>query len=181
MAIQPAIARQNRRGIGLYKQLLQPQTLLLFSDEKNSLLRWLFADTGIRRWNASAAGLDLLQLADSVIPYSHPASIRSASKRAQFLYGIVANCKCRTVIVRRAGLPCADDSHTEYVSCLGKSHADAALSRAECSHCESFSLASLRSRIAFFSESDSAPRASRFLPPRDLWILKWMVQMVVQK
>ncbi len=33
------------------------------------------------------------------------------------------------------------------------------LSRTDCSHCESFSLASLRSRIAFFSESDSAPRA----------------------
>ncbi len=30
---------------------------------------------------------------------------------------------------------------------------------ADCCHCESFSLASLRSRIAFFSESDSAPRA----------------------
>ncbi len=53
----------------------------------------------------------------------------------------------------------ADDGHAECVSCLGKSHADAALSGADCSHCESFSLASLRSRIAFFSESDSAPRA----------------------
>ncbi len=53
----------------------------------------------------------------------------------------------------------ADDGHAECVSCLGKSHADVALSVADCSHCESFSLASLRSRIAFFSESDSAPRA----------------------
>ncbi len=41
-----------------------------------------------------------------------------------------------------------DDTRTEYVSCLGK---------ADC--CECFSLASLRSRIAFFSESDSAPCA----------------------
>ncbi len=53
----------------------------------------------------------------------------------------------------------ADDGHAECVSCLGKSHADAAFSGADCSHCESFSLASLHSRIAFFSESDSAPRA----------------------
>ncbi len=30
---------------------------------------------------------------------------------------------------------------------------------AECSHCECFNLASMRSRIAFFSESDSTPRA----------------------
>ncbi len=56
----------------------------------------------------------------------------------------------------------ADDTHAECVSCLGKSLADAALSGADCSHCESFSLASLRSRIAFFSESDSAPRALPF-------------------
>ncbi len=53
----------------------------------------------------------------------------------------------------------ADDTHTECVSCLGKSHTDATLSGTDCSHCESFSLASLRSWIAFFSESDSAPHA----------------------
>ncbi len=56
----------------------------------------------------------------------------------------------------------ADETHAECVSCLGKSHSDAALSGAECSHCECFSLASLRSRIAFYSESDSAPRAFPF-------------------
>ncbi len=56
----------------------------------------------------------------------------------------------------------ADDGHSECVSCLGKSHADAALTGSDCSHCESISLASLRSRIAFFSESDPAPRALPF-------------------
>ncbi len=65
---------------------------------------------------------------------------------------------CKTCI---SPLP-ADDTHAEYVSCLGKSHADAMLSGADCSHCESFSLASLRSRIAFFSESDPAPRTLPF-------------------
>ncbi len=55
-----------------------------------------------------------------------------------------------------------DDTHTEYVSRLGKSHADVALSGADCSHCERFSLASLRSRSAFFSESDSAPHTLLF-------------------
>ncbi len=39
---------------------------------------------------------------------------------------------------------------------------NAALSGTDCSHCESFSLASLRSRIDLFSESDSAPRALHF-------------------
>ncbi len=53
----------------------------------------------------------------------------------------------------------ADDGHSECVSCLGKSHADAALAGSDCSHCESISLASLRTCIAFFSESDPAPRA----------------------
>ncbi len=56
----------------------------------------------------------------------------------------------------------ADDDHSECVSCLGKSHADAALAGSDCSHCESISLTSLRSRIAFFSESDPAPRALPF-------------------
>ncbi len=56
----------------------------------------------------------------------------------------------------------ADDGHSECVSCLGKAHADAALAGSDCSHCESISLASLRTRIAFFSESDPAPRALPF-------------------
>ncbi len=48
------------------------------------------------------------------------------------------------------------------VSSLGKSYADAVLSGTDCSHCESFSLVSLCSWIAFFSESDSAPRVLPF-------------------
>ncbi len=56
----------------------------------------------------------------------------------------------------------ADDGHSECVSCLGKSHADAALAGSDCSHCENISLASLRSWIAFFSESDPAPRVLPF-------------------
>ncbi|KAI2646366.1 Titin [Labeo rohita] len=56
----------------------------------------------------------------------------------------------------------AADGHGECVSCLGKSHAEAALNKTECPHCEDMSLASLRSRTAFFSERDSAPRALPF-------------------
>ncbi len=56
----------------------------------------------------------------------------------------------------------ADDGHSKCVSCLGKSHADAALAGSDCFHCESISLASLRTRIAFFSESDPTPRALPF-------------------
>ncbi len=51
------------------------------------------------------------------------------------------------------------DGHAKCISWLGKSHADAALGT-DCSHCESFSLASLRSRIAFFSDSNSRRRVS---------------------
>ncbi len=52
------------------------------------------------------------------------------------------------------------------MSCLGKSHADAALRGTDCSHCESINLASLRSRKAFFSDRDSTPRAPSQGPVR---------------
>ncbi|KAL0150169.1 hypothetical protein M9458_054596 [Cirrhinus mrigala] len=51
------------------------------------------------------------------------------------------------------------DGHGESFSCLGAAHTKAALTKTECPHCEDKSLASLRSRIAFFSDRDSAPRA----------------------
>ncbi|ROK32551.1 hypothetical protein DPX16_23669 [Anabarilius grahami] len=51
-----------------------------------------------------------------------------------------------------------DDGQGECVFCLGKSYAEAALSGTSCSHCESISLASLRSRIAFFSERNGSCR-----------------------
>ncbi|KAF4099589.1 hypothetical protein G5714_019715 [Onychostoma macrolepis] len=49
------------------------------------------------------------------------------------------------------------DGHGECVSYLA-AHAETALTETECPHCEDMSLASLHSRIVFFSESDSAPR-----------------------
>ncbi|ROL47140.1 hypothetical protein DPX16_18938 [Anabarilius grahami] len=49
------------------------------------------------------------------------------------------------------------DGHGECVGCLGKPHADDAFTGGSCSHCESMSLASLRSRAAFFrSDTDRA-------------------------
>ncbi len=70
--------------------------------------------------------------------------------------------------MQRCCKTCRNSLHAECVSRLGKSHADAALSGAECSHCECFSLAPLRSRLAFFSESDSAPCAEKKLQADDL-------------
>ncbi len=58
--------------------------------------------------------------------------------------------------------PLHADGHSGCVSCMGKSHADAALAGSDYSHCENISFASLHSWIAFFSESDSAPRALPF-------------------
>ncbi len=43
------------------------------------------------------------QLADSVIPCSHPASIQRASLKRKVSRRC---CKCHAVIVRRAGIPC---------------------------------------------------------------------------
>ncbi|KAI2646291.1 Platelet glycoprotein V [Labeo rohita] len=61
----------------------------------------------------------------------------------------------------------AADNHGECVSCLGLPHAEAALKETECPHCGDMSLSSLRSRIAFYSERDSAPRALPFLPSQE--------------
>ncbi len=61
--------------------------------------------------------------------------------------------------------PLHADDHSECVSCLGKSHADAALAGSDCSHCESISLASALADRFLFREW---PRPSRppvfFLP-----------------
>ncbi len=150
MAMQPSIARQNRWGVWPYKWSLRHRISDFFSSATKILPRWLFADAEIRRWNASAAGLDLLQRPDCRFRRS-PAAIRhwfnSLTKRTHFSTALLQmphrHCKM-------CGSPLhADDTHAEGVSCLGESHA-----QADCFHWE-FSLASLCSRIAFFSESDS--------------------------
>ncbi len=61
LAMQSAIAHQNGRGLWLYKRLLRRHISDFFSSATKTLPRRLFADAEIRRWNASAAGLDLLQ------------------------------------------------------------------------------------------------------------------------
>ncbi len=61
MAMQPAIARQNGRGVWLYKRPLRCHISDFFSSVTENLPCWFFADAMIRRWNASAAGLDLSQ------------------------------------------------------------------------------------------------------------------------
>ncbi|KAL0173136.1 hypothetical protein M9458_033447, partial [Cirrhinus mrigala] len=61
----------------------------------------------------------------------------------------------------------AADNHGECVSCLGLPHAEVALKETECPHCGDMSLSSLRLRIVFFSERDSAPRALPFPPSQE--------------
>ncbi len=51
----------NRWGVWLYKRPLCRHISDFFSLATKTLPRWLFADTEICRWNASAARLDLLQ------------------------------------------------------------------------------------------------------------------------
>ncbi len=152
MAMQPAIARQNRRGVWLYKWPLRCRISDFFSSAMKTLPRWLFADNEFRRWNTSAAGLDLLQ-------------IRSITEQISER----RCCKFCAVIVRRAGLPCTLMTIT-LMACHAWGNPKLMLrsAGADCSHWE-FSLASLRLWIAFFSESDSALRAPHFLPHRGLW------------
>ncbi len=158
MAMQPAVAGQNGRCVWLYKQL--PAT-----GSQIYSLQWrtpFFADTRIRCWNASSSRIRTSrsdQLTDSVIPCSYPPSIQRASQKSNFpalLQMPRRHCKTCTSPLH------VDDTHAECVSCLGKSHAEAALSGTDRSHCVSFSFASLRSWIAFFSERDAAPHALPF-------------------
>ncbi len=63
-----------------------------------------------------------------------------------------------SLMVSKLGLRTVNSFSSIYID-ISQCHKS--LSGTDCFHCESFSLASLRSRIAFFSESDSGPR--------DLW------------
>ncbi len=54
-------ARQNGRGLWLYKWLLCRRISDFFSSAMKTFPHWLFAEAEICHWNASAAGLDLLQ------------------------------------------------------------------------------------------------------------------------
>ncbi|XDV41138.1 hypothetical protein PO909_010054 [Leuciscus waleckii] len=54
------------------------------------------------------------------------------------------------------------DEHHECVSCLDRNHAETAITQGSCSHCENKALSSLRSRLAFFLESDPAPSTLPF-------------------
>ncbi len=121
MAIQSAIARQNRRGFWLYQLLCHRN-----SDFFSSARKPLFADSLLTPGSAVNAPRQLDwtscsdQLANSVIP-------------------------CRNLVRSKKALL-----------------KEQIFSRVECSHCKCFSLASLCSWIAFFSESNSAPCALPF-------------------
>ncbi len=93
-----------------------------------------------------------------------PAAIRPALSEQiskQLIFAVLLQMLRRYCGTCRAPLHAADGHH-ECVSCLGKSHEESALTETDCSHCENMSLASLRSQIAFFSESESAPHALPF-------------------
>ncbi len=73
---------------------------LLFSDELPSLL---MPRSAVEMPQAAGLGPRSDQLADSVIPCSHPASIQRASLKEQISRHC---CKCRVAIVGRADSPC---------------------------------------------------------------------------
>lgn len=56
----------------------------------------------------------------------------------------------------------ASDGHSECVA-----HTEAALAETDCSHCESMSIALLRSWITFFNEGSPAPPALPSLPSQE--------------
>ncbi len=164
-------SRWNGRGIWLYKRSFRHRILRFFLLQRRRLrLRWSReAYSPLTRLAVGPSDLDLLgwsafnapqhRSSSGPVRCSYPAIISRKSLKEQI--GVLmprrycGSGSCRSPLH-------ADDGHSECVSCLGKSHADAALAGSDCSHCESISLASLRTCIAFFSESDPAPRALPF-------------------
>ncbi len=63
----------------------------------------------------------------------------------------------------------ADDNHTEYVSRLGKSQADAAVSRADCSHLRAFQSFLSALAVSFFQRATPPLTPFHFLSSRDLF------------
>ncbi len=118
-----------------------------------------------RIWTQRPRSARLIRLSSrpsiAAVPVPFAAAIRRISRtHLKEQIGVVAHA---APLLRLVQVPLhADDGHSECVSCLGKSHADATLAGSDCSHCENISLASLCSRITFFSESDPAPRALPF-------------------
>ncbi len=164
----PARSRQNGRGIWLYKRSFRHRILrFLLLQRRRLRLHWprsLLAVDTPRSWTQRPRSARLIRLSTrpsiAAVPVPFAAAIRRLSRKSlKEQIGVIMPRRycgsCRSPLH-------ADDGHSECVSCLGKSHADAALAGSDCSHCESISLASLRSRIAFFSESDPAPRALPF-------------------
>ncbi len=90
----------------------------LFSSTTKTLLRWLFADAGICRWNALSSWIRTScsdQLAELVIPCNHPASIQRASLKEQ----ISRHCyKCRAVNVRLCNVSPARWWHSRWVCAM---------------------------------------------------------------
>ncbi len=109
-----------------------------------------------------AAGLGPLA-GTSLQTRSSPAAIRRRSyephKRANFTTLLqMPRRHCKTC---RSRLD-ADDTHAECMSCLGKSHAVAALSGTDCSHCESFFLFRERPRDLWGKSSGAEDLSSRW-------------------
>ncbi len=101
------------------------------------------------------------QLADSLIPCGY--TVRS--KKALLKEQISAQrcCKCRAVIVRCAGIPCTLMTLTLSVCHAWGNPTVMLRSAGRIARIVSvFSLASLHSWLAFFSESDSTPRTLPF-------------------
>ncbi len=147
-------------AIWLYKRPFRNRILrFLLLQRRRLRLHWprsLLAVDTPRSWTQRPRSARLIRL----LPVPFAAAIRRISRtHLKEQIGVLMPRRycgsCRSPLH-------ADDGHSKCVFCLGKSHADAALAGSDCSHCENISLASLRSRIAFFSEHDPTPRALPF-------------------
>ncbi len=141
MVMQPGIALQNRRGIWLYKWPLRRYISDFFSSATKNLSRW---DPPLKRLSSWIGPLAAISLQIRSILVAVRRQTKSLTKRTNLARRC---CKCRTVIVRHAGLPCTPMTLT-----LGVCHAWGNLSGTDCSHCDSFSLSSAIADSFLFRE-----------------------------
>ncbi len=169
MAMQPAIARQNGRGIWLYNPLLATASQISSLQRRTPFFAdsSLTPESAIETPQAAALGSRSNQLADSVIPCSHPALIQRASLKEQISRRC---CKCRAVIVRCSGLPCIMMTLTLSV-CPAWGNPTLMLRSAELTapiaRVSVLPLFALRELS--FERTTAFLVPSPFLPPRDLW------------
>ncbi len=121
------------------------------------------------RWTLKNKEACLLTMAEERCSLLSTSPLRPSDKYKEQIsqLGLFQNVTPRVWLIQVIPARLRQDS--ECIACLGRALAEAAFTEMDCSHCESISLASLHSWIAFFHVGGPAPSCSTFLPSQEPW------------